>query len=184
MLSSSELRTPFKKIIFSPCVIAACSSSYTYSFIMSSTLAYLPVFNYQILGLGPLSNSVASTLPFLAHACVISALYASVMFLKNRGISATTTVKAFSCIGTSGLSLCLIVLLITNISQAVLLTLVQSIGLGLLSFISLSCTLCATTVAPQFTIFVFSYMEVYAQLAGIFSPVVMQMLSIKVSVQH
>ncbi|EPB73532.1 transporter, major facilitator family protein [Ancylostoma ceylanicum] len=178
MLNSGDIHTPYKKVILlSPCIIAVCSNAYTYSFIVSTVMAYLPIYNYVVMREYLLQNGIASSLPFLCQAVSTTGLYCLSLFLKQRFVSSTPIIKTFSVIATCGVSACILALIISGSVRAHTLTLIQCITLGSLSATQIACITSVGAVAPQFTFFVLSYIEMYAHLAGTVSPVIAGILS-------
>ncbi|EYC33170.1 hypothetical protein Y032_0002g640 [Ancylostoma ceylanicum] len=149
MLNSGDIHTPYKKILLSPCIIAVCSNAYTYSFIVSTVMAYLPIYNYVVMREYLLQNGIASSLPFLCQAVSTTGLYCLSLFLKQRFVSSTPIIKTFSVIATCGVSACILALIISGSVRAHTLTLIQCITLGSLSATQIACITSVGAVAPQ-----------------------------------
>ncbi|KAL6728975.1 hypothetical protein Aduo_000073 [Ancylostoma duodenale] len=177
MLSNDDTHTPYKKILLSPCIIAICSNVYTYSFIVSSIVVYLPIYNHVVIHENLLQNGVSSAVPFLFQAVSTAALHYISLILERRDVSTTTKIKAFSSIATCGVSVCILALIISGSNRATLLTLIQCITLSLLPASQIACLTSIEAVAPQFIFFALSYTEMYAHLAGSVSPLLAGILS-------
>ncbi|KIH57229.1 hypothetical protein ANCDUO_12581 [Ancylostoma duodenale] len=136
-------------ILLSPCIIAICSNVYTYSFIVSSIVVYLPIYNHVVMHENLLQNGVSSAVPFLFQAVSTAALHYISLILERRDVSTTTKIKAFSSIATCGVSVCILALIISGSNRATLLTLIQCITLSLLPASQIACITSIEAVAPQ-----------------------------------
>ncbi|KAK6727801.1 hypothetical protein RB195_005463 [Necator americanus] len=177
MLNNVNTRTPFKKILLSPCTIAICACCYTQSFIVSCITAYLPTFNHAIMNIDILWNGFASSLPFFVHATSSTVFLYGFLTLRKHGISKTTIIKGYSIVATSGVSLCILAFFILTSDQFLVLALLQSAALGFLSAFLVGCIASVTAIVPQFTSFALPYTEVYTHLAAVLAPVAVEMFS-------
>ncbi|CAJ0592761.1 unnamed protein product [Cylicocyclus nassatus] len=178
IFSRNDLRTPLKKILLLPSVIAILLNGFTLSFVNSAATAYLPIFTRRYARMDSVWNGITSSLPFLIQALAIVAAYSAVNIVQLCEISTTAVVKGCSVLGTSIASSCIIALLGIQPSRIFLTTALLCIGMGFLSATIVGSVISIRAVAPQYSHLVLTYFDGFAQFAGVLAPIVTQMLSI------
>ncbi|WKX90596.1 hypothetical protein Q1695_009444 [Nippostrongylus brasiliensis] len=167
---------PLMKIIRSRCIFAICLCNYTQWFITSAVIAYLPIFFHNVARESLLQSALYSGLPlFVALVCKVS-FRTTGWFMMNRGITTTTTVRILTSIAVFGAVPAILGLALVREYEAAIVAVLLSVVLGFLSIFSVVSDKCVTVIMPQFTPVVRLYTDLYCQLAGIMSPILIVLL--------
>lgn len=170
---------PVKKILLSPCVIVMGVSFYAQSFIVTTFITYIPMFNHAVLKMDLLQNGITSAMPFFMEAFSEISFSFCEGIMKRRGITATTTIKFFSTIAIFGAVTCIIPLSIVAQANNAVATVLLALTLGFLAASSVACNTVLITIAPQFTQFVNTYAHLYKHMGRILSPILVGALAVK-----
>lgn len=164
--------TPYMKIILNGCVCAICACSFAQSFVLVALVTYLPKYNQIALKMNLTHNGIWSSLPFFIQM-ITKLLFAVIADkVKQRKVNATSVTKASNAIASFISAIFIVFAALTPFGSAELVQLSIIISMAAFSAYVPGYNTSIVTVAPQFTAFISSYAQLYAQIASTLAPVV------------
>ncbi|CAD5206242.1 unnamed protein product [Bursaphelenchus okinawaensis] len=161
--------TPFKKLLFSPVVLAICLSSFCQSFVMVAMTSYLPEFHRSALHLNLSQNALWSASPFFVQT-FSKVLFGVVADLAKTKLSPTFVAKTGNSIASFGCAACL--LAVGYVEDATTMLILLSLGMALTSGYVPGYFTSIVSIAPNYTAAISAYAQGFAQVASILSPIV------------
>uniref|UniRef100_A0A1I7V506 MFS domain-containing protein n=2 Tax=Caenorhabditis tropicalis TaxID=1561998 RepID=A0A1I7V506_9PELO len=164
--------TPYMKIILNGCVCAICACSFAQSFVLVALVTYLPKYNQIAFKMNLTHNGIWSSLPFFIQM-ITKLLFAVIADkVKQAKVNATSVTKASNAIASFVSAIFIVFAALTPFGSAELVQLSIIISMAAFSAYVPGYNTSIVTVAPQFTAFISSYGQLYAQIASTLAPIV------------
>ncbi|UMM11677.1 hypothetical protein L5515_000844 [Caenorhabditis briggsae] len=163
--------TPYMKIILNGCVCAICVCSFAQSFVLVALVTYLPKYNQIALKMNLTYNGIWSSLPFFIQM-ITKLLFAVIADkVKQAKVNATLVTKVSNAIASFVSAAFIVLAALTPFGSAELVQLSIIISMAAFSAYVPGYNTSIVTVAPQFTAFISSYAQLYAQIASTLAPI-------------
>ncbi|KAF1768984.1 hypothetical protein GCK72_000797 [Caenorhabditis remanei] len=163
--------TPYMKIILNGCVCAICACSFAQSFVLVALVTYLPKYNQIALKMNLTHNGIWSSIPFVIQM-ITKLLFAVIADkVKQAKVNATSVTKVSNAIASFVSALFIVFAALVPFGSAELVQLSIIISMAAFSAYVPGYNTSIVTVAPQFTAFISSYAQLYAQIASTLAPI-------------
>ncbi|CCD69300.1 Major facilitator superfamily (MFS) profile domain-containing protein [Caenorhabditis elegans] len=164
--------TPYMKIILNGCVCAICACSFAQSFVLVALVTYLPKYNQIAFKMNLTHNGIWSSLPFFIQM-ITKLLFAIIADkVKQRKVNATAVTKVSNAIASFASAIFIVIAAYGPFDSAELVQLSIIVSMAAFSAYVPGYNTSIVTVAPQFTAFISSYAQLYAQIASTLAPIV------------
>ncbi|CAI5437737.1 unnamed protein product [Caenorhabditis angaria] len=163
--------TPYKKILLNGCVFAICACSFAQSFVIVALVTYLPKYNKIAMGMSLTHNAIWSSIPFVIQ------MFTKLLFaiiadkIKQRKIDVTTVTKGANAIASFLSAIFIVIATSLPLDQTELIQISIIISMAMFSAYVPGYNTSIVTVAPQFTAFISSYAQMYAQTGSTLAPI-------------
>ncbi|CAI2315657.1 unnamed protein product [Caenorhabditis sp. 36 PRJEB53466] len=176
--------TPYRKIILNGCVCAICACSFAQSFVLVALVTYLPKYNQIALKMNLTHNGIWSSLPFIIQM-ITKLLFAVIADkVKQAKVNVTTVTKASNAIASFVSALFIVLAALAPFQSAELVQLSIILSMAAFSAYVPGYNTSIVTVAPQFTAFISSYGQLYAQIASTLAPILIGRITSHDTVQE